>query len=291
MTESLVKRVRHQSLAAIRGIRSRVYRWKISATRPSSTTRLPFEIVEIIIAHLIYDTPSLLACSLTCSTWYIVVVLHLHRTLTVRTTQWSNKRFMWPYPLRHMHRLGLLPLVQNLQVRQGYLQGNRWFTPKRLDCRTLCHFFALTNVQELEIDHLCIHRFMPRIRRHFKNFLPTLRSLNLREPQGSRPEILYFIGLFQHLEDLKLRYWPHKHLLPMDGPTFTPLFAPPLRGGLTMTSVSGVDLLKEMIRLFGGIRFRYMDLFNVGGVWLWIDACAETLETLRLYPTSGRASL
>ena len=53
-----------------------------------------------------------------------------------------------------------------------------------------------------------------------------------------------------------------------------------------MTSTSSVDLLKDVVHLFGGIRFRYLDLFNVAKEWLWIDACAETLETLRLYPTS-----
>ena len=46
--------------------------------------------------------------------------------------------------------------------------------------------------------------------------------------------------------------------------------------------------MKDMIDLFGGIRFRYMDLFNVAGTRLLLDACAETLETLRLYPTDPR---
>ena len=43
-----------------------------------------------------------------------------------------------------------------------------------------------------------------------------------------------------------------------------------------------------MIDLFGGIRFHYMNLFNVAGTRLLLDACAETLETLRLYPTDPR---
>jgi hypothetical protein len=40
-----------------------------------------------------------------------------------------------------------------------------------------------------------------------------------------------------------------------------------------------------MIAFFGGLRFRSMDLFRVKCVRLLLDACAETLETLRLYPT------
>ena len=49
--------------------------------------------------------------------------------------------------------------------------------------------------------------------------------------------------------------------------------------------VTWVGLLKDMIVLFGGIRFRHMDLYKVDGVSLLLGACAETLETLRLYPT------
>ena len=35
-------------------------------TRPSPAMRLPLVIVEMIVAHLLYDTNSLLVCSLTC---------------------------------------------------------------------------------------------------------------------------------------------------------------------------------------------------------------------------------
>ena len=46
-----------------------------------------------------------------------------------------------------------------------------------------------------------------------------------------------------------------------------------------------VGLLKDMIALFEGVRFRSMDVLNVIGMPLLLGACAETLETLRLYPT------
>ena len=45
-----------------------------------------------------------------------------------------------------------------------------------------------------------------------------------------------------------------------------------------------------MVYLFGGIRFRRMDLYQVLGPQLWINACAETLETLRFYPTCEQPS-
>jgi len=43
--------------------------------------------------------------------------------------------------------------------------------------------------------------------------------------------------------------------------------------------------VKEMITFFGGLRFRNMDLFRVNCVRLLLDTCADTLETLRVYPT------
>ena len=51
-----------------------------------------------------------------------------------------------------------------------------------------------------------------------------------------------------------------------------------------------VGLLKDMIELFWGIRFHHMDLFYVDGMSLLLDACAETLETLRFYPTDDRGN-
>jgi len=140
-----------------------------------------------------------------------------------------------------MHRLGLFPLVKKLQIHEGYYPEHRMFTPKGLDCRTLRHLFALTNVQELDIDNLNIPSFMQRIRRYSKNFLPTVRSLSLRSRRGSRQEILYVVGLFQHLEDLELRCKRCRRFrLPWDSPALIPLFVPPLGGRVTMTSVTKI---------------------------------------------------
>jgi len=46
-----------------------------------------------------------------------------------------------------------------------------------------------------------------------------------------------------------------------------------------------VGFLKEMIDLFGGIRFYYMNLLNVGGMRLLLDAGAETLECVVFSPS------
>jgi hypothetical protein len=188
----------------------------------------------------------------------------------------------------YKHKLGLLPLVDtfwSLGANSNHIE----FSPKLFNCYTLRHFSALTNVQELGIDYLDIPSFMPRIRRYFGHFLPTVHSLALSEPKGSRRQIVYFIGLFQRLEDLKLLYIrADSQEEPADDLTLIPPFVPPLRGSLMVVRFTRVGLLKDMIDLFGGIRFRHMNLFNVDGMRLLLDACAKTLETVMLYPTDPR---
>jgi len=244
----------------------------------------------MIVAYLTYDTHSLLACSLTCYSWYIAAVLHLHRTLII-STYWRcrNDKFRWPKPFLYMRELGLLPLVTEFQINTHLHTDPDGFSPKFFNCCTLRQFSALSNVQELGIGYLNIHKFMPKIRRYFGHFLPTVRSLALTKPKGSHRQILYFIGLFRHLADLKLLDGVSNS---QEGPTIdltpVPPFSPPLRGLLTMKNFRSVGFLKDMIDLFGGIRFRYMDLLDVDGMRLLLNACVETLEILRLYPGDFR---
>jgi hypothetical protein len=251
------------------------------------------EILEMIIDHLIYDSRTLLTCSLTCYSWYIVVVPRIHHTLVTETYCWDTHTDLeWSKPLRNMHKAGLLPFFKKFNIRGENFAIPPIFSPKRFSRRSLRYFTSLTNVQELGIDHLDIPSFIPSIQRYFGHFSLTVHSLALRGPKGSPRQIVYFIGLFKHLEDLKLlydRYNPQGE--PADDPTLVPPFIPPLRGRLTATHLTGVGILMEMIDLFGGIRFRYMALYNVIGMRFLLYACAETLETLRLYPTDPRGKV
>ena len=188
-----------------------------------------------------------------------------------------------------MYKRGLFPLVKKLQIRDKVHVNKCTFSQKQFNCRTLRHFWALSHVQELGIENLDIPSFMPRIRRYFKHFLPTVHSLALREPKGSNRQVTYFIGLFPHLQDLKLLYDVHDPQdEQVDNTTPIPPFAPPLRGRLTVVGLKKVGLLKEMIDLFGGIQFRHMDIYNVTVMRPLLHACAKTLETLRLYPNDPR---
>ena len=280
-------------------------RFIIKENRPVDTpsqsraAMLPPEIIDDILSHLptyegpfIYEGASLCACSLTCRSWYFAAAPRLHFTLTTVIPSFPPYRnHMWPKPFREGSKLGLLHLVRKFEIRGNNVlnwKGN--FSLQLFDKRILRDFSGFTNVQQLAIDHLDIPSFMPKIRNYFGHFLPTVLSLALRKPKGSRRQIVFFIGMFHHLEDLKLLYddidFPQEELA--DDLTLVPPSAPPLRGRLTMTCFTRVDVLEDMMDLFGGFRFRHMDLFYVCGMRLLLDASASTLETLRLYSNDPR---
>ena len=248
----------------------------------------------MIIAHLIYYKFSLLACSLTSYSWYLAAVPHLHHTLIIPVYFVRENEQLWrPDSFRRIYELGLFPLVKKFHVHgvdSDAIYGRPvTFSAKHFDSCILHQFSTLTNIRELGIDNLDISSFMPNIRQYFGHFSPTVQSLALRKPKGSRRQIIFFIGLFQHLEDVKLLYdLVDFQEEPADDLTLIPSFVPPLQGRLTMSCFTRVGILEDMIGLFGGIRFRHMDLFYVHGIRLLLDACAETLETLRLYPNDPR---
>ena len=257
----------------------------------SPATRLPQEIVDIIVGYLIYDTESLLSCSMTCYSWYIASFPHLHHTFITRPgyCMWNSK-LRWPRSLQGSSKLGLLPFVKKFSVKHS-VSSPQVFSPKLFNPRrVLRQFSTLTNVQELALYHLDIPSFMPWVQQFFGHFVPPVRSLTLAAPIGSCRQVLFFIGSFQHLDDLTLYVYepgPWQGGLPNDL-TLVPPFAPPLRGRLEVSRVEVVGLLKDMVHLFGGIRFRHIVLFSVAEAQLLLSACAGTLETLQLYPTDPR---
>ena len=291
--ELLIMGLWYRAKAMISRIYSRGVSPETSLARLPLVNRLPQEIVEMIIGHLFYDPFSLRACCLTCYSWYIAAVRHLHSALiTPIYRKHGSRKLWWHGSFQSMHKLGLLPLVKKLQVQGTRVNPDRFgpstFSPELVDRRILRQFSSLTNVQELGIDFLDIASFMPEIRHYFGHFLPTLRSLALREPKGSRQQIIFFIGLFQRLEDLAFRYDSVViQREPADDPTLIPLSIPPLRGRLKLEWFTRVGILEDMIGMFGGIRFRHMELLNVDGMRLLLDA-AKTLETLQLCPYDPR---
>ena len=153
-----------------------------------------------------------------------------------------------------------------------------------LQPRTQREFSASTNVRELYIANLDIPSFIPTIQQYFGQFSPTVRFLTLRAPKGSHRQVVFFVGLFQHLEDFVLRC-DQSRPWAGDYPKLIPPFVPPLRGWLTVTGCREYGLAKTMVDLFGGVRFRHVVLLHMAGTQLLVYACADALEGLWLDAT------
>ena len=99
-----------------------------------------------------------------------------------------------------------------------------------------------------EITYLEITKFIPRIRRCFGHFLLTIRSV-LRDTRGSRRQIVHFIGLFQHLGDLKLLFydWVDFREDPLNDLALILSFVPPpsLQERPAVTRFTRIGLLEE----------------------------------------------
>jgi len=106
----------------------------------------------------------------------------------------------------------------------------------------------------------------------------------MTHPSGPPRQLLDFLRLFQELDDIRIvRYRSTTEAYrPTDAPRA--VIQGSLRGRLTLSGFCEEGLLEEIIAAFGGARFVSMDLEDVLGVRFLLDACAETLQTLRLYP-------
>ena len=259
-------------------------------TLHEQTCRFPPEIAEMIIAHLTDDLDDLKACSLTCRSWYIAAVPHIHRTLILREGKPDRRRSDKLKPLSKLHELGLTPLAKQITIHQQL--NSQWFTPQAFGRRDLRYFSAFTNVRTLKIEHMNISGFMPGIERYFKHFSPTLRSTVLRNPCCTPRQLSYFLSLFSNLDDIAIKGSSTRQ---PDTTTpdakLVPFSAQVLRGQLTVRNYRWAETWTNLITSCGGLRFRCMDLYKVGNcVPILLRACAETLETLRFYASDDSVS-
>jgi len=243
-----------------------------------SRCSLPHEIVEMIIAYLTRDLDALKACSLTCRSWYIAAVPHLHHTLTLWTGARDEDRRELK-PLSKLHELGLAPLVKEVLVAQLYPEA--WFVPQAFSPDDLRHFSAFVNVQALVLYRLNIGRFVPGVEQYFGHFSPSLLSIHLTAPCCTPRQLSYFLSFFSNLDDVSISS-PNKlsHTTIPDS-ELVPFSAPKLRERLELYETDWVETWTDLVTSCGGLRFNYMDLRWVGGcVPFLLGACAETLETL-----------
>jgi len=235
----------------------------------------------MIIANIRLHTRTLKACSGTCRSWYIATLPHLHHTLILRRKNRDRDRGGL-MPLQKLDKMQLLPFVKRLRIMHCYVEPS--LPSEIFSAKCLAYFSALTNIQELALDRLDLHLFIPQAQLYLGHFMPRLRSLALMRPEGPHSLLLCLIGLFPNLDDLKLvsNYsWQPVSREPAPIPHSAPL----LRGQLTLAWFFGEDLLRDLSELFGGLRFRYVNLVGPEGSRFLLGACAETLETLRIHPT------
>ena len=255
-----------------------------------STCRLPHEIVEMAIAHLIGDRDALRACSLTCRSWHATVVPYIYHTLLLGEKQ-PGARFGKLWPLSKIHKKCLTHLVKEIRVRQRNGRPG-WFLPRAFSSSDLRYFSAFSSVQTLKTQRFNISRFIPGIERYFEQFSPTLRSISLSEPKCHPPpsqQLPYFLSLFPNLDDINISN-PQEHYVrtdPIPSEELVPFSAPKLRGELTLYAFYLDETWTYLISACGGLRFRYMELcMDIGCAPILLGACAETLETLRFSVTN-----
>lgn len=241
------------------------------------SNNLPYELVEMIIDHLIYDIPTLKACSLLGNCWYIVAAPHIHRTFVIRGGKRCNLKTI---PKRRER--GLLHLTQEIQIRQ-YPGGPNWFRLeffRRLDAR---HFFAFDNIQSLSVQCLDISGFLPRPHHYFHRLSPTLRSLTLDTPLCTPRELYMFISLFPNLDDIEIRSYTRPEYGYPDR-ALVPYHIPKFQGQLTLRSFYMAEVWQYLAAPCG-LRFRSIHFHPVPSYAPFLFAvCAETLETLRIEP-------
>jgi hypothetical protein len=249
-----------------------------------ATCRLPSKIVESILAHLTYDLDTLKRCSLTCRSWYIIAVPHIHHTLILKDKVLDTVDCKLKL-LSRLHKLGLTHLVK--EIRVGQLAGpNGWFGPQAFRPNDHIQFCTFKNVHTLRIQGLNIDRFMPGVEYYFYQFSPTLRSISLYYPTCRSPRHLpYFLSLFPNLDNVEIRQFFTSNL-PIPDNELSLFSSPTFRGQLTLHDFSSTEAWAYLLSVSAGLRFRDMVLRKVGACApMLLKACAKTLETVRFYVT------
>lgn len=245
---------------------------------------VPPEIWGAIIAYFAYDPCTLKVCAATCFTWYNIATPHLHRTLKFR--HWAKDPLHAHLnPLEPLHKLDLLDFVKRVQFEAIF--GIPWLNPAMFDSESLQYFHGLKNLQDLTIADLDFSKFSMGVGEYFGHFSPTLQSVALSAPRGTRRQLLDFFGLFPKLEDVKILNY---RIMAGEYETVSaPLISTEgrLGGRLALEHFGDEELLKDMIVVYGGMRFTSVDLHDVQGAQLVLEACTNTLETLYLQQPGG----
>lgn len=210
------------------------------------------------------------------------MVPHLHHTLTLNGNSLDFKLG----PTCELYGLALTHIVKEIRVEQSWGLGAS-FTPPIFSQSDLRYFSAFSNVYTLKLQNLEIYRFIQDIQRYFGHFSPTLRSMTLLNPNCTPQQLSHFLSSFQNLDDIEIE-GGRTHIPNETTPDteLVPLSAPKLQGRLVLRDFRWVETWTHLVTSCGGLRFHHVDLRKSAScVPTLLEACADTLETVRLNPT------
>ena len=269
----------------------------ISATIHHGCMGLPQELINEIVDILHDDLRALKACSLTCKAMFASTRHLIHQTLyltaqnnqSVLTREEGQKLLNETIPeikLRFVSHMGehfLLRYARRVCIRKCCT-----FTPESL-LPHIHHFQSLDRVHTLTIENYNAPSWENHYNTCFVHFYPTLTSLTLSFPFSRYRPLLQFALQFPNLENLCLEWLPLKdsHIPEPTIPTLVER-SPPLCGHLRLagygtTGQEPVDFTHEIPN---GFNFRTVELeaFFGDGVQHILEACANTLENLTIFP-------
>jgi len=261
---------RHRVKANVNRLFCNAHPETFTAHESTCRDRLPYEIVELIIARLTRDLDVPKARSLTCRSWYIFAVPHLHHTHILRGSGAGTA----------IQAARARSNIPRKKIRVDPFFGLRhWFMPQAFSRRDLRYFSAFANVQTLKLGDLENRRFIPEIERYFENFSPTLRSIVPYRPHCTPRQLSHFLSSFQNLDNVKIG-GIDTHVPNTTGTELVPFPAPKPQGQLGLYHISWAEAWAHLITSCDGLQFHHMDLcYVVGWAPALLEARAKTLES------------
>jgi len=257
---------------------------------------LPRDVVEEVLKFHHEDLGTLKTCSLTCRALFSAVRALIHGRVRL-----SLGRSYPPYklvdrivtrvlrgwkPMEHEVYLRRLSMAEKLGVlgyaREVYIDIGRNFLLETLEA-CFPHFHSFTQVRTLTIDGFDLKTFLPGFGRYFTQSVPALRSLHLPCVTSDLREVLEFICMFPHLDDLSLILSSYYCVgVP---PSLSVERSPPLRGTLVLEGQVSIPA-RFLLGNPGGLHFRSINASVAGKVDLdrILVACSSDLEMLSLRP-------
>jgi len=264
---------------------------------------LPRELIDEIMRY--NDFQTLKECSLTSRAFYSAArpLIHSRMTLGIRSARrgsevspeipFSTGAFWQQADMFHARYLSAAEergLLRYGYIREVTLQLSQLAHPENV--LRLQQLRAFETVRTLTIDRLELPRILPIFESCFSQFVPTLRSLGLRDPRCEDiHQLMEFICRFPHLDDLTFTesYGPPLADAPLGSKPPRPQRPIPFGGHLYLDGMVD-NLIRCLVDFPGGIRFRSIEVRSGDGFGELLMACSSTLEVLTFHCIEIRES-